>query len=117
MRNERTNELYYTEQFVLSTRHMLSRFMPYFANCSLMVDKMVHKSYFKVQNIFTYLMTGSSSVGRVPSLLCLCRTKAPLYSSIGLEPHQTTTAHKLSSLTHIHFQSSICGTIGASDWG
>ena len=46
MRNERTNKLYYTEQFVLSTRHMLSRFMPYFANCSLMVDKMVHKSCF-----------------------------------------------------------------------
>ena len=46
MRNERTNELYYTEQFVLSTRHMLSRFIPYFANYSLIVDKMVHKSCF-----------------------------------------------------------------------
>ena len=28
---------YYTEQPVLSTRHMLSRFMPYFANCSLTI--------------------------------------------------------------------------------
>ena len=31
----KTSPAYYTEQPVLSTRHMLSRFMPYFANCSL----------------------------------------------------------------------------------
>ena len=104
--------MYYTEQPVLSTRHMLSRFIPYFANCPL-TAKMLKVS----QTSTSYLITGSNSVGMVPSLLCLCRRKAPLYSSIGLEPHQMTTAHRLSSLTHIHFQSSICGTIGASDWG
>ena len=36
--------LYYTEQPVLSTRHILSRFMPYFANCSLTAKMLKVKS-------------------------------------------------------------------------
>ena len=63
----------------------MSKFIPYSCNCSL--------------------ISPSRLVGMVPSLGFLLRTKAPLYSSMGFDPHQTTIAQ--SPLIHIHFQSSI----------
>ena len=57
--------LYYTEQPVLSTRHMLSRFMPYFANCSL-TAKMLKVSNFNKLPYHGLQLGGDGAVAPLP---------------------------------------------------
>ena len=58
--------LYYTEQPVLSTRHMLSRFMPYFANCSL-TAKMLKVSNFNKLPYHGLQLGGDGAIATVPA--------------------------------------------------
>ena len=83
------------------TRHISSRFIPYLDNCSLkiideienIVEILMYGKHSGIVEMFMYLIVGSKSAGNDPSLLDLLSKNPPLYSSIGLLPHQTTTDH------------------------